>query len=171
MKKALVQTLALLLLFAGISQVQQRHMLPSDGSVHLLATPLVSLDERVLPLYQAGKPTVVYAFAPWCQICAASVGNLTEVPADWQVALVAFDYQSVEEVNRFASKHKLERPVLLGTQALRQQLKVTAYPSYYLLDKEGKVIDKTRGYTSSVGLRLRAWWAAAGKANTAQGEL
>ena len=145
-------------IFFGIMAWQTRDMLNTDGSVEIGTTVLPSLAGETMALAKSGKPTLVYFFAPWCSICKLSIGNLEGLNTDkFNIVTVALDYNSVEAVQAFATEQALTVPVLLGTNDLKQQFKIKGYPSYYLLDENRKVVSKSYGYSSTLGMKLRAW--------------
>lgn len=144
--------------FFGITAWQTKDMLGTDGSVQVAATILPSLSGGTMPLTESGKPTLVYFFAPWCDICKLSIGNLDGLNNDkFNIVTVALDYDSIEAVQAFAQDQELTMPVLLGTKDLKLQYKIKGYPSYYLLDENRKVVSKAYGYSSTLGMKLRAW--------------
>ena len=114
---------------------------------------------ETVSLNAQGKTTILYFFAPWCQVCHVSIGNLQslfEKNEDIDVVAIAMDYTSSQEVINFTSKHNLTFPVALGTQAVKQAFEVSGYPSYYVLNSENMIIGKSMGYSSELGLYLRS---------------
>ena len=145
-------------LIALVLAWQSRDMLKQDGSVAPQNQVLVTLDGERMRLLSDEKPTLVYFFAPWCQICHLSIGNLEYIENDnIRIVRVALDYDSVEAVEHFAQQHDIESPILLGNNAIRSAFNVTAYPTYYLLDSEQRIVGGSKGYSTAAGLKLRAW--------------
>ncbi|TDF41401.1 TlpA family protein disulfide reductase [Alteromonadaceae bacterium M269] len=145
-------------IFFAIMAWQTRDMLATDGSVQISQKVLPSLKGDTMPLTENGRPTLIYFFAPWCNICKMSIGNLDGINTDkFNIVTVALDYNSVEAVEEFAADQSLSVPVLLGTQELKSEFQIKGYPSYYLLDENRKVVSKSYGYSSSLGMKLRAW--------------
>ena len=68
---------------------------------------------------------------------------------------IALDYHSTEEVTKFVSDLQLDMPVLLGNQSTAQAYKVQAYPTYYVLDEDFKITERSVGYSSEIGIRAR----------------
>lgn len=105
------------------------------------------------------KQTLLYFFAPWCQICHLSMPNLRDIHENYadkvNVIAVALDYKSTTEVTDFLAEHELNFPVFYGNQALQRLFKVNRYPSYYLIQPNGVVTDKVTGYTTEIGMKLR----------------
>jgi peroxiredoxin len=107
-----------------------------------------------------GKQVVVYFFAPWCSICKLSSGNLNNLrasrdPDELEILIVGLSWESVDEVVNFAKNQKFTSPVLLGTQKQIQDYKIKGFPSYFVIDKEGRVVHRSVGYSTEIGLRLR----------------
>ena len=69
--------------------------------------------------------------------------------------MVALDWRSIEEVDQFLSQHKLTMPVLLGTNEVRDNFQISAFPSYYLISRLGEVQSKNIGYSTELGMKWR----------------
>jgi thiol-disulfide isomerase/thioredoxin len=146
----------LAVVFLGITAWQQRDMLEADGSVYIEQQNMVSLNGEVVPLLATDKPNLVYFFAPWCQICALSIGNLDYLNSDEiNIVVVALDYTTKEEVAEFVNTHQVKSEVLMGNLEIKQAFSVQGYPSYYLIDKDQKVVSSSYGYSTALGLKLR----------------
>jgi peroxiredoxin len=145
----------------GVMAWQERNMLPANGSMDAPHLELTGLDGRQYALrdYQ-GRQVLLYFFAPWCGVCHASVENVEQIrrkkdSSDLAVFFIALDWADPGSVVDFTRRHDLTAPVLLGNAAVKQQYKVDAYPSYYVLDEEGQVVARSRGYSTEIGMRLR----------------
>lgn len=148
--------LLLAIIMISVMAWQSKDMLSTDGSVHIDQQNLVSLQGVVEPLLSDQKPNLIYFFAPWCQICALSIGNLEYLNTDKvNIVVVALDYGSKEEVLAFVNKHEVASTVLLGQNELKEQFAIQGYPSYYLVDKDYKVVSSSYGYSTALGLKLR----------------
>lgn len=148
--------------FLVLLAFQSRNMLAADGQpapelkgITLAGDPydLADISDR---------PALVYFFAPWCKICAASSGNLNRLrrwrdPADIEIVAVALDWNLAQEVRDYVERHDLNVTVVLGGLDVRQQWQVQAYPSYYVLDREHRILRRDIGYSTQLGLWFRAW--------------
>lgn len=107
-----------------------------------------------------GKPAVLYFFAPWCTVCNASAHQLRWFDEwlgdDVSLVLVALDWASVDELEAYRSRHRLTAPILLGDASVADAFRVRGYPTYYVLDSEGRVVRRDFGVTTLAGL----WWRA-----------
>ncbi len=144
----------ILTLFLGVTAWQERNLLAN-------AQPAANFDLQVLDtdsssaIFTPGKQTLVYFFAPWCSICKLSIGNLSAVADEVETVAIALDYQSLSEVSEFISDQEVKVPVLLGNQLVSNAYKISAFPTYYLIDTNGRIAEKSMGYSSSLGLRWR----------------
>ncbi|RDV26144.1 TlpA family protein disulfide reductase [Alteromonas aestuariivivens] len=140
---------------------QTKGMLPTNGETNIVPITLPTLSgntHTIAPV--ASKRTLVYFFAPWCQICRVSIGNLDYVDrGEYRVVRIALDYNNPAEVEEFMERADVKGRVYLGTEQTREIFQVTGYPTYYLLDENFTVIDKSLGYSSAIGLKLRTWLA------------
>ena len=152
----------IVIVFFGVLGFQSRNMLDADGQVapELQGTTLTG---QPYDLRDAGaRPALVYFFAPWCKICAASSGNLTRLRRwrdtdDIEIVAVALDWGRAEEVRDYVERHDLNVTVVLGDANVARQWRIQAYPSYYVLNSEHRVVRRDIGYSSQLGLWLRAW--------------
>ena len=153
----------ILVVFLVVSAFQTRHMLDADGEaapglkgVTLAGTPYDLANARE-------KPALVYFFAPWCRICAASADNLNRLRRwrnsdELEIVAVALDWDFAHEVEEYVERHGLGVTVVLGNATVRRQWQIQAYPSYYVLDSEHRIVRRDIGYSSQLGMWLRALW-------------
>ena len=148
--------------FLVLVAFQTRNMLAADGQP---APDLkgITLDGAAYDLAdKSDRPALVYFFAPWCKICAASADNLVRLrrwrdEQDIEIVAVALDWELEQEVREYVERHDLNVTVVLGSRDVRQQWQVQAYPSYYVLDSEHRIERRDIGYSTQLGLWLRAW--------------
>lgn len=162
-----IQAIIFLIAFQLLSFLRERSMLATDTPLTDIITATQAVDINKVPtlmgdtvsLNAQGKTTILYFFAPWCQICHASIGNLQalfEKNEQLDVIAIAMDFTSNDEVMRFTSQHQLTFPIALGNEAIKQAFEITGYPSYYVLNEENVIIGKSMGYSSELGLYLRS---------------
>lgn len=113
-----------------------------------------------------GKRVLVYFFAPWCGVCKVSAGNLATLrrlfdESELAIVPVALDYESTAEAQAFATEHALPGSLVLGDATVARDWRVSGYPTYYVLDADGKIAGATYGYSGLPGLVLRSWLARA----------
>ncbi|WP_233520595.1 TlpA family protein disulfide reductase [Flocculibacter collagenilyticus] len=157
-RTALFQLALVMLAFWVISTIRETSLLSADGEVQSPAFELTTLEREVISLNQVtGHKTIIYFFAPWCAVCKASMGNLEQLSNEMNVKVIAIalDYSSTEEVEQFVSQLGLTMPIALGHAGIKQDYKIMGYPTYYVLDKKHKIISKSMGYSTEIGMKLR----------------
>jgi len=160
-----MQAIIFLMAFQLLSFLRETSMLATDMPLSNIASSAIHVDQipslmgNSISLNAQGKTTILYFFAPWCQVCHASIDNLQALyqkNEHLDVIAVAMDFTSSEEVMKFTSQHQLTFPIALGNEAIKQTYKITGYPSYYVLNEENVIISKSMGYSSELGLYLRS---------------
>ena len=155
------QFLLLVALFVGVTWWQQKDMLPTSSEITAPTFSLATMKGQTYNFHpeQQSQKSLIYFFAPWCNICHASIDNMEAIKksANDKVNLIAIalDWRTKEEVEAFLERHQLSIPVLLGTRQTRQDFKINAYPSYYVINKKGLIDYKDMGYTTELGMRIR----------------
>jgi hypothetical protein len=148
--------------FLAVSAFQSRNMLATDR-VAAPALQGMTLEGEPYKLAGSGaRPALVYFFAPWCKICAASADNLVRLrrwrsAEEIEIVAVALDWRDAAEVRDYAQRHGLNVNVVLGDAEVGRQWRIQAYPSYYVLDSEHRIVRRDIGYSSQLGIWLRAW--------------
>jgi len=127
------------------------------------ATVLPSLADGISSrAVESGAAGVVYFFAPWCGICKHSIGNLDQHVEDGSIAwatAIALDFADENEVAEFVTATGIKMPVLLGTMETAADWGIQAFPTYFAIDENGNIDSRSVGYSTSLGIRLRAWLA------------
>lgn len=140
--------------------LRETSMLSSNDNITPASHQLTTIMNEQLELRANGKKTIVYFFAPWCQVCNLSIDNLQNVyqkTPNLNVIAVALDFVDEEQVKKFTMNHQLTFPIALGNEAVKSDYKVKGYPSYYVLDEENTIIARSLGYSSEIGLYLRSF--------------
>jgi thiol-disulfide isomerase/thioredoxin len=160
LRSILIQTIVFLLVFNGVAMLRETSMLSTSDNVVPAQHQIETLMGDDISLQANGKKTIVYFFAPWCQVCNFSIENLQNIYQKNQnvnVIAVALDFVDVEEVKTFTMHHQLTFPIALGNEVVKADFKVVGYPSYYVLDEENTIISRSLGYSSEIGLYLRTF--------------
>lgn len=160
-RSALLNAALVVVVFLVVSTFQSRDMLAVDGedAPALRGTTLAGNAYDLADV--RGTPVLIYFFAPWCKICAASADNLVRLrrwqdTADLKIVAVALDWDTADDVHAYADRHELNVPVVLGDVDVARRWQVRGFPSYYVLDSGHRVARRDIGYTSQLGL----WWRA-----------
>ena len=158
--RRLAEVLVFVAIVGGIYAWRSHDLLPADERTVAPAFDLVDLDgKRWSPDALRGQPAVLYFFAPWCGVCAASAPQLRWfdrwASGDVQVVLIGLDWASRDELVEYARRHDLSLPVLAGGADTAASYRIRGYPTYYVLDARGRIAGRDFGYTTAPGLWLR----------------
>jgi len=157
-RSLLLQTLFFILVFNVTSWFRENSMLASDSIMPINSFAVEKLDGEQIFLQAEDKTTLVYFFAPWCQVCNFSIENLEAVYQknnNINIIAVALDYENKKSVIDFAKRHNLSFPMAYGNNKIKTAFKVKAYPSYYILNEDNIIVGKSLGYSTEIGLYLR----------------
>lgn len=146
--------------FVAVHAWQTRD-LPIDESAP--ETVLALLDgSGISSAISDGDAGIVYFFAPWCFYCRTSIDNLDELVKEGVVSwgsVVALDYADAAEVQEFIDETGVSLPVLMGNPATAADWSVRAFPTYYVIDSNGRISSRAVGYSTKLGMRYRHWRA------------
>ena len=157
--RAVVDLVGMVLLVTMIGAYQTRNH--PRGS--LRGVTLRTLDGAPVSLSAwRGRTTLVEFWAPWCTVCKAQTDNLARarrlLGSRANVVSVAAAFEDVAAVRRSPLAQHAEVPVLLADDDLTRRMNVRAFPTVFVLDAEGNVVNSLQGYTTTAGLVLRALW-------------
>lgn len=158
---ALAMDVALIVVAMLLVHAWQARSLPIDEPApQAMLERLQGGANHVVP--GTGEAGVVYFFAPWCHICENSIGSLDALVESGSIAWahsVALDYAEEASVQAFVQRTGITMPVLLGGQQQVESWGIRAFPTYFVIDGEGRIASRSVGYSTSLGLRARVWLA------------
>jgi len=145
------------LVITGIGLVQMFYFQSKDVPPAVFADSYASLDGVNRSIVQNDKYSFVYAFAPWCGVCKMSASNINGLKDHFHTVAVALSYDQESDLRSFVDHTGLDVPVILGQGKLENALNVGQFPTYFILNDQGKIVLGWSGYTTSVGIWLRLW--------------
>lgn len=131
-----------------------------------------NLNKDTLPQFQAPlldasiyttqneKPTLMHFWATWCPTCKAEIDNIERLSHYYNIITIVVKSGSNEEIKSYIKERNLNFKVINDRDGfLAEKFNISAYPTTFIYDKNGDLSFSEVGYTSSLGLFLRAWWA------------
>ena len=160
LKRYALEALLVVVIVVAVQAWRARDLLSADERTLAPDFVLADLEGRTWSAAELrGRPAVIYFFAPWCGVCAASSPQLRWFHRwrgdDVQVLLVGLDWSAPQELRDYAQRHDLTMPVLVGDRATGAAYRIQGYPTYYVIDADGRVARRDTGLSTVAGLWLR----------------
>ncbi|MBU1643018.1 protein disulfide oxidoreductase [bacterium] len=157
LKEVVIMGLLVLVVSNVISYIRQ----PALENIKLpqINETLISGENFDSDVY-GGKPLLIHFWATWCPVCKAEADNIERLSHYYNVVTFAVQSGSDEEIKTFMQEQGLHYRVINDEQGKwAGRFSVNAYPTSFIYDSEGKVSSSEVGYTSTLGMALRMWWA------------
>lgn len=107
-----------------------------------------------------GRPVLIDFWATWCAPCVGQVPVLNAFHKKYgkrmPLLAIATDHQGAEVVEPFVEEYAVRYLVLLGDNDLARNWGLLGYPTMFLLDPEGRIVEQHTGPVSPAWLERRA---------------
>jgi len=110
---------------------------------------------KTLRKNSTGKLLLVDFWATWCGPCRAEIPDLVELQKKYkdrlQILGLVVDDEDLDAIKKFAAKFGINYPVAFATNEMRLQYGgIPALPTSFVLDSEGRVVQKHEGLRDPV---------------------
>lgn len=106
------------------------------------------------------KPILVHFWATWCPICKVEAPNIEEISKKYNVLTIAVQSGSDEEIKKYLEDNNLHFKVINDNNAFySNKYNIKVFPTTLIYNKDKNLIFSEVGYTSTLGLSIRMWWA------------
>lgn len=107
------------------------------------------------------EPVLIHFWATWCPVCKIENPSIQKLSKDHQVITVAVESGDDNVIKRFMKENNLSFKTANDPyRTLAEQFNIKGYPTTLIYDKKGKLVFSEVGYTSTLGLKLRLFWAS-----------
>ena len=129
----------------------------NKGHLPSLPTKLINNSDYVPA---NGEALLVHFWATWCPTCKLEAANIEQISKHYSVVTLAVNSGTNFQINEYLKKNNLEFNVINDKDGyFAKQFNISAYPTTFIYDKNHNLIFSEVGYTSTLGLYLRMWWA------------
>jgi peroxiredoxin len=147
------QIIFFLVLFLVVRSWTQRDMI-AGSAPDIIASDLRG--EQVSLADYRGEPVLLYFWASWCKICEFEQGAVQSVSKSWPVLSVAMQSGGSGEVVKFMESKGVQwRTIADRSGDLTKRYGVAGVPALFIIDANGYIRFKEKGYTTSWGLKAR----------------
>lgn len=117
------------------------------------------IDGTVYTLPQ-NKPILIHFWTTWCPICKVEAQNIQRVSKEYDVVTIVVGSNNKQTIQEYLEKNNLDFKVVNDADnQLANKFNITVYPTTLIYDRKKNLLFSDVGYTSTLGLFLRMFWA------------
>ena len=106
------------------------------------------------------KAILVHFWGTWCPVCKLEASNIDAISKSNEVVTIAVDSKDNENIKKYLKDNNVNFKVHNDTQSkIANNYNIAVYPTSFIYNKDGKLVFTEVGYSSTLGLKLRMWWA------------
>jgi peroxiredoxin len=123
---------------------------------------LKTLDGQEITLSKLrGKMVLLDFWATWCGPCRESIPHFVQIYKTYRENGFEMIGLSVDKgddgvVRRFIESMEIPYPIVIAPEEVVRNYKVTAIPTTFLIDKEGKIRERIMGFNSAIAQEMTA---------------
>ncbi|MEA1891364.1 MAG: redoxin domain-containing protein [Campylobacterota bacterium] len=109
--------------------------------------------------YPSQKPILLHFWATWCPTCSIEASNIQTISQNYEVITVAVKSKT-QEIKKYMTDNQLNFKVVNDESGfIASEFKIAVYPTTFIYNKNKELVFSEVGYSSTIGLWLRMWWA------------
>ena len=132
----------------------------SDLNNEALKLDAVTLMNNELYSFENDRPLLIHFWATWCPTCKLEASNIEIISKQYEVVTIAVNSGSNKDIKEYLDENNFTFKVVNDKNSIySSEFKIAAYPTTFIYDKNRNLAFSEVGYTSTIGLYLRMWWA------------
>lgn len=106
------------------------------------------------------KPILLHFWATWCPTCKAEAGNIETISKYFDVITIATKSGDNDDIQNYLESRNLTFKVVNDDDgSLAEKFNISIFPTTIIYDKNREIFYSDVGYTTTLGLWLRMWFA------------
>lgn len=103
-----------------------------------------------------GKVVVLDFWEAWCGHCRIALPKVNKLQQKWKnkLRVIGIVTESKKTVQKLADYNKLVYPNIIADKSILEKYKVNAFPTYFLIDRDGKIVTASAGDLSRIETTL-----------------
>lgn len=133
----------------------------SDLNAETLQMNSLTLMNNQEYIFENNKPVLLHFWATWCPTCKLEASNIELISKYYNVVTVAVNSGKNKEINTYLKENNFSFNVVNDENSIySNEFKIAVFPTTFIYDKNRDLAFSEVGYTSTIGLFLRMWWAS-----------
>lgn len=107
------------------------------------------------------KPLLIHFWATWCPTCKLEASNIDFIAKHFNVVTIAVNSKNNANIQKYMQKNHYSFKVVNDNNGiLSSKFHVAGFPTTFIYDKNKKLLFSDVGYSSTLSLYLKMWWAS-----------
>lgn len=155
--KEILLFIVVMTIFANLISIYKS----SDLNAETLQMNSLTLMNNQEYIFENNKPVLLHFWATWCPTCKLEASNIELISKYYNVVTVAVNSGKNKEINTYLKENNFSFNVVNDENSIySNEFKIAVFPTTFIYDKNRDLAFSEVGYTSTIGLFLRMWWAS-----------
>lgn len=155
--KEIILFLIVMTIFANTISLY-RSMDLNKNSLNIQYVTLLNNIKYTIP---KNKTIMIHFWATWCPTCKVEAANIQKISEEYEVLTISIKSGSDSVIEQYMKNNNLNYRVVNDQDGvIADKFGISIFPTTIIYDKNRNTVFSDVGYTSTLGLWLRMWWAS-----------